>query len=72
MELKTKYDLKQMVYLVHDPEQQPRMVKEITAVTPKLIRYLLACGDTESENYEHEISPGKDEVKALANKNTAE
>lgn len=72
MEIKTKYDLKQLVYLVHDPEQLPRMVTEITIITPKLIRYLLSCGGDSSDHYEHEISAVKDEVKALTTKPAGE
>jgi hypothetical protein len=59
MDIKTKYDLKQMLYLVHDPEQLQRMVREIHVVTPKLIRYELACGSDLSEHYEHELCPEK-------------
>lgn len=71
-EYKTKYDLKQIVFLVHDPEQVPRMVTEITIITPKLIRYLLNCGCDSSDHYEHELSATKDEVKALTTKPAGE
>lgn len=70
MELKTKYDLKQMVYLAHDPEQLPRMITGILFITPKLVKYLVVCGIEESEHYEYEISSDKDEVKALTQKTT--
>lgn len=68
MEIKTKYDLKQLVYLAHDPEQQPRMVTEITIITPKLLRYQVSCGSEHSDHYEHELSAVKDVVKALTTK----
>ena len=72
MDIKTKYDLKQMVYLVHDHEQLPRMITEVTIITPKLHRYQLSCGSDNSDHYEHEISPAKDLLKAMTNKNTEE
>ena len=61
-----------MVYLVHCTDQHPRMVTEIHAITPKLIRYRLGCGSDSSDHYEHEISAVKDQVKALTTKDTTE
>lgn len=60
MDIKTKYDLRQMVYLVHDPDQSKRMIKEIRVITPKLYIYLLICGADESEHYEYEITTEPD------------
>jgi len=67
MEVKTKYDLKQFVYLVHDPDQSKRMIIEIIIVTPKLFKYMLRCGSDESEHYEHEISSTADVVTKTDN-----
>ncbi|MGQ0738377.1 MAG: hypothetical protein ACT4OJ_04890 [Bacteroidota bacterium] len=72
MEIKTKYDLKQMLYIMHDPEQLPRMVTEITIITPRLIRYQLSCGSENSDHYEYELSAEEDKVKALTAKTTGE
>ena len=62
MDIKTKYDLKQLVYLVHDPDQCKRMITEIIIVTPKLHMYLLSCGDDQSEHYEYELATEEDTV----------
>lgn len=67
MEIKTKYDLKQMVFLVHDPDQVKRMITEIIIITPKHHKYLLSCGSDESEHYEHEISVSQDVVTKTDN-----
>ncbi|MGQ0740199.1 MAG: hypothetical protein ACT4OJ_14200 [Bacteroidota bacterium] len=61
MEIKTKYDIKQHVYLVHDTEQLQRMVTGIQVITPKLICYQLSCGSEQSDHYEYEISTERNE-----------
>jgi hypothetical protein len=68
MKVETKYDLKQCVYLVHDPEQQQRMITEISVVTPKFIRYQLSCGSDHSDHYEYEISPERNEALSILKK----
>jgi hypothetical protein len=63
MNITTKYEPKQYVYLVHDTDQQKRMITEIRIITPKLHQYLLVCGCEESWHYEYELSSEIDTVK---------
>jgi hypothetical protein len=62
MEIKTKYDLKQLVYLVHDPEQRKRMITGIKIITAKQHIYCLVCGAEESEHFEYELALEPDMV----------
>lgn len=64
MEIKTKYDPEQMVYLVHDPDQYQRMIVDII-VNKKSKRYLLRCGSEESEHYESELSTERNKSLAM-------
>ena len=55
MMIENKYDFKQIVYLVTDDEQLPRMVTCIK-IFPNDILYGLSCGTIETSHYEFEIS----------------
>lgn len=66
MDIKTKYDPEQFVYLKHDPDQQKRMIVEII-VTKKEKKYLLACGTEISDHYEYELSTEQDVVMKTDN-----
>jgi len=66
MNIKTKYNPEEIVYLVHDPEQFERMVTEIN-VTRNGHRYLLVCGSEESLHYEFEITDKKDMLQKMKN-----
>lgn len=61
MKFESKYGLLQTVYLVHDPEQIPRMIVQIS-FGPNNVFYALSCGGEATEHYEQEIS---DEVNEL-------
>ena len=56
MEIKTKYDIQQVVFLSHDPDQLARMIIEIRIISPKIHKYVLVCGAEESDHYHYEIS----------------
>lgn len=68
MKIETKYDLKQLLYLAHDPEQLQRMVIGIRIITPKLVTYELACGPEITEHYEYEISTERNEALTILKK----
>lgn len=55
MEVKNKHKIGDVVYLIHDPDQQPRMVTEIRVAYTGLI-YCLSCGEGISLHYEIELS----------------
>src|SRR5690606_29246249 len=62
----TKYDLGEMVFLKHDPDQNERMITSIE-VTPQGIIYYLSCGVSETKHYEMELTLDKDIVKSTSN-----
>jgi hypothetical protein len=56
--LKNKYGIGQFVYLVHDPEQVPRMVVFLQ-INPNGLWYGLSLNGEESTHYEIELSKEK-------------
>jgi len=64
MDIKTKYNPEEWVYLVHDPEQHRRMITEFR-MSKKGRQYLLVCGAEESLHFEYELSRSKDEVLCM-------
>jgi hypothetical protein len=66
MTIKTKFDIEQRVYLVHDPDQVERIITEFSA-SKFGHQYLLICGSDESWHYEFEISKEKDNVQKFKN-----
>jgi hypothetical protein len=58
MTIPNKYDLKQVVYLRTDTDQLPRIVTGIQ-IRPNLLIYNLACGTSESDHYDIEMSEEK-------------
>jgi len=66
MIIETKYDLKEIVYLITDTEQLPRIVTGIT-LRDKSILYTLASGSFESSHYDFEICTEKDIVMVTSN-----
>lgn len=68
MTITTKYDLKQLVYLVHDPEQLQRMVTGINIITPKLVSYQLSCGADTSDHYEYELAAERNAAMTILQK----
>jgi hypothetical protein len=58
MNIKNTFNLKQKVYLITDPDQLLRRVKEIR-VNCQGIKYLLVSGTEESEHYGFEMSDKK-------------
>ncbi len=73
MDVKTKYDLRQYVYLIHDPEQVHRMITDIHIHTPRLFSYDLCSGSESSTHYEHELSLEKNQAfQILKSRNDAD
>lgn len=64
MEIKTKYGLGQLVYLITDSEQLDRMITGIK-VNPNGLVYTLAQGVNETYHFEIELSSRRNIVKAL-------
>lgn len=64
MDIKTKYDLGQLVYLITDSEQLDRMITGIK-VNPNGLVYTLAQGVNETYHFEIELSSRRNIVKAL-------
>jgi hypothetical protein len=56
MTIKNKYELGQLVFLVTDPDQLPRMVIQVGKNITGGVLYVLACGSDEpAEFFEDEI-----------------
>jgi len=64
MKLECKLNFYQMVYLIHDPEQTPRMVTEVI-FSPNGVLYTLTLCGLDTKHFEGEISTEKDELKRL-------
>lgn len=67
MTIISKFDHGQMVYLKHDPDQNPRMVVSIKSFPGDMLMYDLVAGKDESTHYEMEISPERDVLLATTN-----
>ena len=52
------FSIKELVYLIHDPEQLPRMIIGYK-VDESGVVWVLSCGDTISEHYAFEMSKNK-------------
>ncbi len=59
MMIESKYDIGELVYLRHDPEQEVRMVTEITIKPGPFVIYQLSRGVSASYHYEVEITEEK-------------
>lgn len=59
--IEAKYNFGDIVYLVRDEEQLPRMITMIK-VTPGSLIYQLSCGEKYSDHYECEISVDVNQV----------
>lgn len=55
MKIDNRFNLGQSVYLIHDPEQLPRMITEIT-VSPNGILYEVSSGTVQYVAYGIELS----------------
>jgi hypothetical protein len=55
MKIETKFDTKEMVYLIHDVEKLPRMITAIT-IKPNGVSYELCCGTQATWHYDFEIT----------------
>lgn len=62
--MNNKFNIGDIVYLIHDTEQLPRMVTGINVRSNGLI-YLLNLGITESFHYDFEISTQEDVLKKV-------
>lgn len=62
MNIKTAFDFEDIVYLLTDTEQLPRMVTSFTVLPPNIILYRLSCGETDSTHYKMEISSTKNYI----------
>lgn len=58
MNIKTEYDIEDVVFLKHDPDQLKRMIVEIS-VSKMGYQYCLLCGTEESWHYEFELAEKK-------------
>jgi hypothetical protein len=54
-----RFELGDIVYLITDKEQDPRIIIGITLRIDKSITYVLASGTTESQHFAAEISKTK-------------
>lgn len=61
MEVKTKYNPEELVYLKHDPEQRQWMIVSILIISHKIIKYNLVCGTEECEAHQFELSLQRNE-----------
>ena len=64
MNITTKYDIGQLVYLITDSEQLDRMITCIK-ISPNGLVYTLAQGVNETYHFEIELSSKRNIVKAL-------
>ena len=58
MEVNNKYEIQDVVFLITDEDQSPRIVTAIQISQYELI-YKLACGTSESWHYDYEIATDK-------------
>ncbi len=64
MKIETNYNIGDMVYLITDIDQYPRMVSRIE-IRPGSTIYCLVFGSTESWHFEIEMQIEKDVMKAI-------
>lgn len=64
MVIENKYNLKQVVYLITDTEQRPRIVTAILVNAYDLL-YKLAAGTEETYHYDFEISEERNQIGML-------
>ena len=61
MEIKTKYDIGHVVFLITDSEQKSRLITGIL-IRPSGVVYYLISGDSETQHYDLEIAKEKNYV----------
>jgi hypothetical protein len=59
MTINLAYDLKELVYLIHDPDQLSRMITGVKLNPEGDILYQLSCGEVVSYHYECELATEK-------------
>jgi hypothetical protein len=59
MVINNKYEIKQIVYLITDPDQYPRIITSIKVHDGGELLYETSCGKDSSNHYEFEISTEK-------------
>lgn len=64
MKIETKYSIGDIVFLITDIDQYPRMVTRLE-IRPGSTMYCLVFGNTESWHYDIEIQIEKDVLKAM-------
>jgi hypothetical protein len=69
MEFESEFRLGDLVYLLTDDEQKPRMVTAVKFTIGGATVYCLACGTNETEHYPQEISKNKNIELALGLRN---
>lgn len=67
MQITTKYDIEDIVYLVTDTEQLERQITGISIYPNNLIMYSVVCSVECSEHYEFELSDKVDIMKKTSN-----
>jgi len=65
MNIRTKYAIGQIVYLITDMYQLERMVTTIKIEAGGTIIYNLSCGVEDTAHYECEVTDMKNIIKAL-------
>lgn len=68
MNLNTKFNNGQIVFLITDPEQAERIITAILVSANNGISYQLSLGTQSSYHYDCEIASDKDIVKAFNDK----
>jgi hypothetical protein len=58
MNIPNEHDIEDIVYLIHDIEQLPRMITGIIWDGHKVM-YELICAETASQHYQYEVSKFK-------------
>ena len=64
MLIKTKYDIGDVVFLITDPDQHPRIITSISVRPQNNIVYEMACGGNSTDHYDLEFTYDRDIVKA--------
>ena len=62
MIIENKFYIGQMVFLITDEDQRPRIISSFQVLPGGYLLYALSCGALNSNHYDIEISESKDEL----------
>jgi hypothetical protein len=65
MVIENRFEIGEMIYLKHDPEQKERLITQISIGGNNALRYCASCGTTETWHYDMELSKEKDQIKTF-------